>query len=64
MTTGSTPETNYAERGKIHVAYQVIGEGPSDLVLLWSWFSHLEGRWEIPSYAHLLRRLASFRRLI
>jgi class 3 adenylate cyclase len=64
MTIGSTPETQYAERGDIHVAYQVIGEGPPDLVLIASWFSHLEGRWDIPSYAHFLRRLASFRRLI
>ena len=64
MTAGDAPETRYAERGKIHIAYQVIGDGPLDLVLLWSWFSHLEGRWEIPPYAHFLRRLAGFRRLI
>jgi class 3 adenylate cyclase/pimeloyl-ACP methyl ester carboxylesterase len=64
MTTGGTPETQYAERGNIHIAYQVIGEGPPDLVLVWDWFSHLEGRWDIPSYAHLLRRLAGFRRVI
>jgi class 3 adenylate cyclase len=62
--TGGTPETQYAERGKIHIAYQVIGEGPPDLVFVWNWFSHLEGRWEIPPFAHFLRRLASFRRLI
>ena len=64
MTTSDTPETQYAKRGNIHIAYQVIGDGPLDLVLLWSWFSHLEGRWEIPRYAHFLRRLANFRRLI
>ncbi|MEO5703891.1 MAG: adenylate/guanylate cyclase domain-containing protein [Candidatus Limnocylindrales bacterium] len=64
MTAGDAPETRYAERGNIHIAYQVIGDGPLDLVLLWSWFSHLEGRWEIPPYAHFLRRLAGFRRLI
>ena len=64
MTTGATPETQYAERGNIHIAYPVFGEGPTDLVLVWNWFSHQEGRWEIPSYAHFLRRLAGFRRLI
>jgi len=64
MTTAETPETQYAERGNIHIAYQVIGHGPPDLVLVWNWFSHLEGRWEIPSYAHLLRRFAGFRRVI
>jgi class 3 adenylate cyclase len=63
MTT-ATPETNYAERGKIHVAYQVIGEGPADMVLVWNWFSHMEGRWEIPPFAHFLRRLAGSRRVI
>jgi len=64
MTAGATPETQYAERGNIHIAYQVIGEGPADLVLVWNWFSHLEGRWDIPPYAHFLRRVAGFRRVI
>jgi class 3 adenylate cyclase len=63
MTTGRTPETQYAERGNIHIAYQVFGEGP-DLVLVWNWFSHLEGRWDIPPFAHFLRRLGSLRRVI
>src|SRR4051812_1663772 len=64
MTAGATPDTLYAERGNIHIAYQVIGEGPPDLVLVWNWFSHLDGRWDIPPYAHFLRRLARFRRVI
>jgi class 3 adenylate cyclase/pimeloyl-ACP methyl ester carboxylesterase len=64
MTTGATPETQYAERGNIHIAYQVFGEGPTDLVLVWNWFSHLEGRWEIPPFAHFLRRLGGSRRVI
>ncbi|HVQ21919.1 MAG TPA: adenylate/guanylate cyclase domain-containing protein [Candidatus Saccharimonadia bacterium] len=64
MTSWATPETQYAERGNIHIAYQVIGEGALDLVLVWNWFSHLEGRWDIPPYAHFLRRLAGFRRVI
>jgi class 3 adenylate cyclase len=58
------PETRYATRGDIHVAYQVMGEGDLDIVLVSSWFSHLEARWDIPSFAHYLRRLASFGRLI
>ena len=57
MTTGGTPETQDAERGNIHIAYQVTGEGPPDLVLVWNWFSHLEGLWDIPPYAHFLRRI-------
>ena len=60
----SLPETCYARRGDINIAYQVVGEGERDLVLVSSWFSHLEARWDIPSFAHYLRRLASFGRLI
>ena len=60
----SLPETRYARRGDINIAYQVVGEGERDLVLVSSWFSHLEARWDIPSFAHYLRRLASFGRLI
>jgi class 3 adenylate cyclase len=60
----SLPETRYARRGDIHIAYQVAGEGDLDLVLVSSWFSHLEARWDIPTFAHYLRRLSSFGRLI
>jgi class 3 adenylate cyclase len=48
----------------VHVAYQVFGDGPPDLVLVSTWFSHLEARWDFPGFAHYLRRLASFSRLI
>jgi class 3 adenylate cyclase len=57
-------ETRYATRGDIHVAYQVTGHGPLDLVLVSVWFSHLEARWEIPGFAHMLDRLGSFSRVI
>jgi class 3 adenylate cyclase len=58
------PETRYARRGDIHVAYQILGEGEIDLVFVSEWFFHLEGRPEIPSLARFLRRLSSFSRLI
>lgn len=58
------PETRYAKRGDIHIAYQVTGSGPLDLVLVSVWFSHLEARWEIPGFAHLLHRLGAFSRVI
>jgi pimeloyl-ACP methyl ester carboxylesterase/class 3 adenylate cyclase len=48
----------------VHIAYQVVGEGPHDLVLVPGWISHLEYSWEDPAFSHLLRRLASFSRLI
>jgi class 3 adenylate cyclase/pimeloyl-ACP methyl ester carboxylesterase len=58
------PETRYAKRGDVHIAYQVTGTGPVDLVLVSVWFSHLEARWEIPEFAHLLDRLGTFCRVI
>ena len=59
------PETKYAKKGGgVHIAYQVVGDGPLDLVLCSLWFSHLEARWDIPGFAHYLRRLAAFTRLI
>jgi class 3 adenylate cyclase len=57
-------ETKYAKAGDVHVAYQVVGEGPPDLVLVSTWFSHLEARWDFPGFAYYLGRLASFSRLI
>ena len=58
------PDTRYAKAGDVHVAYQVVGEGPPDLVLVSTWFSHVEARWDFPGFAYYLRRLASFSRLI
>lgn len=58
------PETRYARCGKDHVAYQVLGDGPIDMVFMSAWFSHVDGRWEEPSFAAMLRRFASFSRLI
>ena len=60
----SVPQTSYAKAGDVHVAYQVVGEGPPDLVLVSTWFSHVEARWDFPGFAYYLRRLASFSRLI
>ncbi len=58
------PETRYAKSGDVHVAYQVLGEGPIDLVFVPGNISHLEYGWEHPSLAGFYRRLASFARLI
>ncbi len=58
------PETRYARSGNLHIAYQVAGEGPVDLVFVHGWISHIEHLWEEPSLARLLNRLASFSRLI
>ena len=60
----ASPQTRYAKAGDVHVAYQVVGEGPPDLVLVSTWFSHVEARWDFPGFAYYLRRLASFSRVI
>jgi pimeloyl-ACP methyl ester carboxylesterase len=59
------PETRYAKTADgVHIAYQVVGDGPVDLVVVMGWTSHIEMLWEEPSLARFLRRLASFSRLI
>jgi pimeloyl-ACP methyl ester carboxylesterase len=62
MTT--VPETQYAKSGDFHIAYQVSGAGPLDLVFIHGWISHIEHMWEEPRLARFLERLASFSRLI
>lgn len=58
------PETRYAKNGQLHIAYQMAGEGPLDVVFVSGWISHVEHMWEEPAFARFLRRLASFSRLI
>ncbi len=58
------PETRYARLGELHLAYQVIGEGPPDILLLDQWFGNLDTQWDVPPLADLRERLASFGRLI
>jgi class 3 adenylate cyclase len=58
------PETKYARSGDVSIAYQVIGTGPLDLLIVPGFISHLEQAWEDPSYNRFLQRLASFCRLI
>jgi pimeloyl-ACP methyl ester carboxylesterase len=64
VTADLRPETKYARSGDIQIAYQVLGDGPVDLVYVPGWVTHLEYGWEEPSLARFYRRLASFSRLI
>jgi class 3 adenylate cyclase/pimeloyl-ACP methyl ester carboxylesterase len=57
-------ETRYAKSGETSVAYQVVGDGPIDLVHVSGFLSHLEWNWQYPPVARFLERLASFSRLI
>ena len=59
-----SPQTRYARNGDVYIAYQVIGEGLVDLLLVPGGFTHIELGWEIQGLASWLRRLASFSRLI
>src|SRR5947208_214242 len=58
------PVTRYAKSGEFDIAYQVLGDGPPDLVFVPGWITHLDLQWEEPSLARFLTRLASFSRLI
>jgi pimeloyl-ACP methyl ester carboxylesterase len=58
------PETKYARLGGDRIAYQVLGEGPPDLVMAPASFGHIDIAWEDPGIALFLHTLASFSRLI
>lgn len=59
------PETRYATTADgIHLAYQVVGDGPGDVVVMSGFISHLEHQWANPGYARSMERLASFSRVI
>ena len=60
MFTGA----RYARSGDVNIAYQVVGDGPIDVVFILGWISHLATAWELPELASFLDRLASFSRLI
>jgi pimeloyl-ACP methyl ester carboxylesterase/DNA-binding CsgD family transcriptional regulator len=58
------PRTCYARSGEAHVAYQVTGEGPVDLVVTPGFISHLDLQWESVRYRQFVRQLAAFARVI
>lgn len=60
----AAPGTRYARSGDARIAFQVIGEGPPDVVLVRGPASHLDLEWEDPSTARSHLRYASFARLI
>lgn len=58
------PEIQFAKSGDVHIAYQVVGDGPVDLVWIPDWLWNLELQWDQPIVARFLERLASFSRLM
>lgn len=57
-------QTRYARSGEINIAYQVIGDGPPDLVYVPGWVTNVEVMWEEPGLRRFLEGLASFSRMI
>ena len=57
-------ETRFAKAGDLSIAYQTLGDGDIDVVLIPQWLSNIEQYWEHPEAAYFLRRIAAFARLI
>jgi pimeloyl-ACP methyl ester carboxylesterase len=64
MVMSERPKTRYAKSGEVSIAYQVVGDGPRDLVFVPGWVSNIEVFWDEPSVVRFFERLASFARLI
>jgi pimeloyl-ACP methyl ester carboxylesterase len=58
------PEVRYTRSGDVEIAYQVLGSGDIDLVLVMGWLTNLETYWEELNYRRFMQRLAGFTRLI
>ncbi|MGA2815892.1 MAG: adenylate/guanylate cyclase domain-containing protein [Xanthobacteraceae bacterium] len=58
------PVTRYAKSGDVHIAYQVFGEGPLNLVLAPPFVSNIENYWDEPDFSRWLLRLASYARVV
>jgi pimeloyl-ACP methyl ester carboxylesterase/class 3 adenylate cyclase len=58
------PETHYAQGPEGNIAYQVVGDGPIDLVIVPGWFSHVDLMWGDPGWVTFVSQLASFARVI
>ena len=64
MSELELPTTRYARSGDISVAYQTMGHGSIDLILILGVISHVEFMHEIPGWTDFLRRLAAFARVV
>ena len=58
------PEVRYTQVGSAHIAYQVVGDGPVDVVVAPGFISHLDLQWTMPTYTSFIERLTSFGRVI
>src|SRR5918994_5778275 len=58
------PEIKYAVSSDVNIAYEVIGDGPIDLVIVHGWIATVEGVRDAPGFAQFVQRLTSFARVI
>ncbi len=58
------PQTQYARSGDVYIAYQLLGEGPINIVVCSGYMTHLEMNWEWPESARFAERLASFAEVV
>src|SRR5215216_6263379 len=58
------PITRYAVSGDLNIAYQTIGDGPTDIILVPGLLSHVEFQHELPGYTSFLRRISKFARIV
>ena len=64
MTDFVLPETRYALSGDVSIAYQTMGKGPIDIILVPGVVSHIEFLHELPGYTAFLRRLSNFAQVV
>jgi hypothetical protein len=64
LVLSGVPDTRHTWSGEFSIAYQVVGEGPSDLLYLPQFLSNVAWNWQVPEHARFMRRLAAFARLI
>jgi pimeloyl-ACP methyl ester carboxylesterase len=64
MSDLELPVTQYALSGDVNIAYQTMGDGPVDIILVPGFMSHIEFMHELPGYTAFLRRLSGFARVV
>ena len=64
MAEFKLPETRYAQSGDVSIAYQVMGNGPIDIILVPGVFSHIEFQHEMTGFTAFLRRLSTYARVV
>lgn len=58
------PDIKFTRSGTVDIAYQLVGDGPLDIVLMIGWVSHLEVLWELPEARRFVERFAAMGRVV